>query len=392
MKTLTHNADYIKEYNRKLILKLLVNDSLSRADLARKTGLTRATISVIADELLSKKLVYELPSIAIGKGRSPIPLVLDENAYYAIGVYLSRNGCSVSIVNIKGYALRVYVIDAVEVADVQKTLSLVVTYIRKILEEYHDQIDKILGVGLSCPGPIDIRSGRISTPPDFKAWHNREPARFIENETGLKTYIENNAYSLAKFEKCYGNARHIDDFLLLLIDTGVGSGIIFKGKLYAGSHGFSGEIGHTSINFAGKKCACGHSGCLEMYASIPNLLQAYGMPATNWSNVVLQARAGNKKANEILKTETDYLSHGIVNAVNFLNVEAVVLDGDILDAFDLIKIPLENDVNNTIIAKQYERIQIIPASGRENHHVAAAANILFDRFFTMGINGIKPTL
>ena len=203
----------------------------------------------------------------------------------------------------------------------------------------------------------------------------------------MKTYVENNAYSLANFEKRYGNARNIDNFLLLLIDTGVGSGIISQGKLYAGSRGFSGELGHTSINFEGGQCACGNRGCLELYASIPNLLRTYGLRAADWSNVVSKARMGDKKAGEILAKETKYLSYGIVNAINILNVEAVVLDGDILSAFDLIKAPLENAINSTVIVRQFERIQIIPASGRENHHGAAAANILFEIFFGVGMQG-----
>lgn len=381
MKSHIRNADYTKEYNRKLILRLLVNTPLSRADMARKTGLTRAAISIITDELLQSGLIYELPSVSAQKGRSPTPLALYNDAYYAVGVYISRDRCCTGLVNIKGEILRLYEHTTETLRDYEQTMALIVSDIKQMQQQFMAENDKILGVGLSCPGPIDIANARILTPPGFEAWHNKRPGDYITQCTGLQTYVENNAYTLANYEKRYGNAQNIEYFLLLLIDTGIGSGIICKSKLFKGADGFSGELGHTSIHLDGKPCACGHRGCLERYAAIPDLLGEFGLPLSAWPDVVRRAHEGDPQAMEILQTEVRYLSVGIVSALNLLNVEAVVLDGSILDVFDLIAEPLESAVNSMVITRHYEKIRIIPADHRREHHMAAAANIQFDKFF-----------
>ena len=381
MESHIRNADYTKEYNRKQILRFLISTPLSRADLARKTGLTRAAISIITDELLQSGLIYEMPSVSAQKGRSPTPLALHNNAYYAIGVYISRDRCSVGLVNIKGEILRLYEHTTETLHSYEQTMELIVSDILQMQQQFIVDSDKILGVGFSCPGPVDIASARILTPPGFEAWHDKRPGDYITQRTGMPVCVENNAYSLANFEKRYGNARNIENFVLLLIDTGIGGGIVSKGKLFKGAKGFSGEIGHTSIQLGGKPCLCGHVGCLERYASIPALLEEYGLPLSAWQDVVKRAHEGDAKALGMLQTEVEYLSAGMISTLNLLNAEAVVLDGSILDVFDLIAEPLEKKVNGRVITRNYERVRIISADRRREHHMAAAANIQFDKFF-----------
>ena len=107
MKTATRNADYTKEYNRKLVLRMLLRERLSRAELARKTGLTRAAMSVIVDDLLAQGMLTEMPvEGSAGKGRAPNPLALREDARLAVGVYLCRDSCQVGLVNLAGRSER----------------------------------------------------------------------------------------------------------------------------------------------------------------------------------------------------------------------------------------------------------------------------------------------
>lgn len=144
---------------------------------------------------------------------------------------------------------------------------------------------------------------RILNPPSFENWHNTDVVTPINNLTGMNTILENTAYSIATYELTYGNARNISSFVLLLIDSGVGCGIVSNGKLYKGAHALSGEIGHSSINYWGERCSCGNYGCLELYASIPNLLKRFGLPAAAWKNVVSKARNNDPDAIRILNQE-----------------------------------------------------------------------------------------
>ena len=106
MRAAVHNAEYTKRYNRNLVMRLLISQPLSRAELARQTGLTRQTLTNIADEMLSENLIVEEESAENKKGRVPLLLNLKSDAFYAIGVYLSRIGCQVGLVNIKGQIIK----------------------------------------------------------------------------------------------------------------------------------------------------------------------------------------------------------------------------------------------------------------------------------------------
>ena len=386
MKTATRNADYTKEYNRKLVLRMLLRERLSRAERARKTGLTRAAMSVIVDDLLAQGMLVELPvEGSAGKGRAPNPLALREDARLAVGVYLCRDSCQVGLVNLAGRSERRLILHREEIQDGEAGLARIAACVEEILAERETDRSRLLGIGVSCPGPVDPEAGTLLDPPGFDGWHYLPVASLLREKTGLPVRLENNAYSLAVKEKNYGEARQLEEFMLLLVDTGVGSGLITHGRLYAGSHGLSGEIGHTSIDFQGDPCPCGGRGCLDLYAAIPHLLRRYGLPYAAWPDVVRRAREGEKDAAAILAREAEVLSIGILNAVNFLDMEAVLLDGDILMAYDLLKGPIEEAVNRAGLARRDRRIQILSASRDADHRVTAAANIFFERFLTPGL-------
>ena len=376
-----HNAEYMKKYNRSLVMKLLIRQPMSRAELAKRTGLTRQTLTVIAEELLAEQLVTEEEQTGAGKGRTPILLKLKSDAYYAIGVYLSRSGCRVGLVNIRGEIVRLERIADGRQNSVNDILQKIAEAVTRLAGSTGIAREKILGVGISSPGPVYQEQGMILNPPGFERWHDVDIVAPLREAAGLRTLLENNAYSLATYEKSYGNGKDLNNFMLLLVDSGVGCGIISNGQLYKGTHRLSGEIGHTSINFFGERCSCGNYGCLELYAAIPNLLSRYSLPRDSWQTVVEQARGGDEAAKRILYQEADYLVAGIVNAVNMLDVEAVILDGDILTAFDLLAPYMEKEVNSKIITRSFGTVALLPSCGHEHHQVAAAANIVFNHYF-----------
>ena len=199
----------------------------------------------------------------------------------------------------------------------------------------------------------------------------------------MDALLENNAYSIAVFEKCYGNGKNLKNFLLALVDSGVGCGIISGGKLYRGAHRLSGELGHTSIDFAGERCSCGNYGCLELYASIPNLLSRFGKADDSWDELINSAKNGDPAALQILYREADYLTAGIVNSINLLDLEAVLLDGDILDAFDIISPYMCSQINGRNINKFFGNIALLPSKRSKGCKTLAAANIIFANKFPL---------
>lgn len=372
----TRNAEYTKEYNRKMFLRLLRIEPTSRADIARKMGLTRATTTLIADELLSDGFIRETQANAVGRGRAPVPLALREDAGYAVGVYLNRDGCTVAIVDICGNVLLKQRL-RLEDSESDEKLEVLSQSIIKMLRETKIPTEKLVGVGISAPGPLDGENGKILNPPRFDLWHNTQLGTILHEQLGLPIYLENNASCLARYNHGKPEAMGSEDFLLLLVDSGIGSGVVSGGKVLKGAGYFTSELGHTTINHCGRPCACGNTGCLEAYAAIPNLLRDTAF--SQWREV-MDRRCLDARAMELVELETDYLAAGIVNMANIISIDTVLLAGDLLyGAKDLAPL-LEEKVNRRILRRGILPVRVLPSCSGADAQVQAAADVAFGRF------------
>ncbi len=369
------NAEYTKLYNQKSFLRLLHRQPLSRADIARKIGLTRASASLIADELLKEGWIVENKLVPTAKsGRPPVSLSIAKDACYAVGVFLNRDGCSAGIVSFNG---EVVCKARFKLTEEEDKLSSLCISLEKLIAASDVKREKIIGVGISAPGPLDVQSGRILNPPRFALWHNTSIADKVSEALGMPVYIENDASSIARFNLGKPEAHGSENFLLLLVDSGVGSGIILGGKAFHGKSSFTGELGHTSIKFDGKKCDCGRCGCLEAYAAIPNLLE--GTRFSTWEDV-MNERSICEDAMNIFEYEVQYLSVGITNLANLMGIDTVLLAGDIRYDGAFLAQSLEQAVNCQIL---HHPIKVYPASWDVNIKPLASAEIVFDRFLSV---------
>lgn len=373
------NAEYTKEYNRKLFLRLLRAEPLSRSEIARKMGLTRATASVIADELLQEGFILGSGGGEVHRGRTPIPLSLNSNACYAVGVYLSRNGCTVGLIDICSHLIgeKHLLLSGAQKNNITELLS---STISQLIGETKIDSKKIVGVGISAPGPLDGERGLILNPPRFDLWHNTDICSIIRDELSIPAYLENDASCLARYNMGKREAGGSEDFLLLLVDSGVGSGVISRGKLLKGLGYFTSELGHTTINFQGKKCECGNIGCLEAYAAMPNLLAS--TPFSKWEDVIDQFES-DPKARVLVAAEAEYLAAGICNMANIISIDTVLLAGDLLYGIERIAPILEEKVNRHTLRRDVSSISIKAAASGPNVKVLAAADIAFGRFLSV---------
>lgn len=370
------NAGYTKEYNRKMFIRLLRREPLSRAEIARRMGLTRAATSLIADELLAEELVVETSATTRQLGRTPVPLALRPEAGYAVGVYLNRDGCTAGLVDICGNVLSQRRLHIGEGVDEEKVAPLVAA-IRELVEETHIPQNRIVGIGISAPGPLDGESGRILNPPRFTLWHQTDIGPMLHDALDLPTYLENDASCLARYNLGKPEAMGSENFLLLLVDSGIGSGVISNGKVLKGAGYFTSELGHTSINFQGKRCACGNIGCLEAYAAIGNLL--HGSEFTTWRQI-MDCYDINEKAHRLLFREIEYLTAGIVNMTNLVSIDTVLLAGDLLYGADKLAPLLEESVNKRMLRRDSIPIRILASCSGPDAQVQAAADVAFGRF------------
>ncbi|HEY5584564.1 MAG TPA: ROK family protein, partial [Ruminiclostridium sp.] len=173
-------------------------------------------------------------------------------------------------------------------------------------------------------------------------------------------------------------------FMLIVVDTGIGAGIIIDENIYRGVGGFGSEVGHTSIDINGKACSCGNRGCLESFASIPSVLkniQRCDNNITTWKEIVDRALMGNEDCKKVIESEALYLSAGIVNAMNILELEAVILAGDIKYKPDMILNLIRMKVESSAITRDIHRLHIMNSTITENSEVKSAAAIVFEKFF-----------
>ncbi len=354
---------------------------MSRADLSKKFGLTRAAITIIVDSLISEGIIIEKGTVSSGLGRSPIILDINPGCYYALGLNISRDSCSLGLVNIKGKVLTEKDIRLDTTEDAVKTLDRIRREIKNILKKPGIAPAKILGLGITSPGPLDSDKGIIMTPPNFMKWKNTAIVSELKKTFSFSIMLENNASALALAEKNYGAAREFSDFILLVVDTGVGAGIITDNTLYKGSNSLGAELGHTSIMYNGKKCGCGNNGCLEVYASIPAILeeaQKTDPEIGTWKEIISRAEKGDESMMYIINKEAEYLAASLVSAVNILGIEAVVLSGYITYRPELLLDKLSEKINSLAINRDIYKTDILTSSIEKHAEILAAASVLFN--------------
>ncbi len=364
MKKGTNSAD-MKNNNKRLILNLIRQREVSRTEIARITGLTKATVSILVDELMREGIVSEEGfKERSGVGRVPLKLALCKNAIYVVGITMYRRYYYVGLYDLFGDAEELEHFEYEEGGS-SETLKKMAKLTEKFKRK--NKGANIIGIGIASPGPVNYKSGVILSPPGFDAWHGVGIAEELSVLTGLPVYLENIANAFAICQKYFGVCKAAEDYAYILVDDGIGAGIISDGRIYRGKSGNCSEFGHTSIKYDGRKCKCGNYGCLECYATVPAILEGSGYQG--WNEAVDSGSA------EILKMEAEYLSAALVNLVNLFDLEKIVIGGDIAYKGEKLASYIEEIVNQRKITPTYIKIE---AEKKHMEKVPAAASIVLN--------------
>ena len=307
---ITTNNVSLRRENRRRVLNCVREGPLSRADVADKLHLTRAAVTYIVEDLVRDGFLDESYPKSKARGRHPVLLHLKANRLYFGGINIRRDGITAGIVNLAG--------EEITHSAFSYDGSAPLQMLTQICDHLAKQPVRIESLGVAAPGPLDAQRSLILNPPNFDDWHGVRITGALCGVPELPVMLENISQAAALEEYYFNDMDRHHAFLALLIDSGIGSGVMIGGRAVGGS-----EIGHTSIVLDGRPCSCGNFGCLERYASVPALLA--GSPYPTWKALM---DAGGASAS-LLEQEARYLSQAIVNAVNTLRVEKVVLRGDI---------------------------------------------------------------
>lgn len=362
------NAAYMKVQNKRLVLNLIRSEPVSRAEISRKTGLTRASITGIIDGLLSDGFIIETGTISGGVGRQPILLKLNPDAYVVAGINITRQSYHTGIVRFDGSVVETFSKEYDRNASPDSVIKHVTDGLKRL-----EPNKRLLGIGITTPGPVDSDRGIILNPPGFNTWHDYNIVSAVNAYNGAERIkLENNSIALTLAEKHYGVCRDISDYLLLLADqSGIGGGIVMNSKLYKGSNGMGGEIGHTTINFDGPQCLCGNKGCFEVYSGIPGM-----MTKGQWFG-------GFENNPEVVGKEAVYIASAVVNVLNLLDFQTIVMAGG-ASAVSLCK-AVEALINNKKLIRNGKYVHVISSSDFGQGNILPAVNLIIDDFINGGV-------
>ncbi len=236
---------------------------------------------------------------------------------------------------------------------------------------------EVIGVGCGSPGPLDTRTGVVLLTPNL-GWVNMPLRDRLQAGLGIRTALDNDANCAVLGEWWMGAARGTRNAIGLTIGTGIGGGIIIDGRLYHGSTDLAGEIGHMTIEANGRKCKCGNYGCVEAYASGPNIaLRAVEAIQTGASStlpsyvagdlsqitaqkVYQAAQAGDALAHDVVRDTAHFLGAAVASLINIFNPEAVVIVGGVTLAGDRLFEPLRREVSRRAFKPAVQVCRIVP--------------------------------
>ena len=261
------NLEDVQDLNRALVIRLLRKLRLcSRADLAKQSGLKQSTITNIINDFIGWNLVTERGIIDGEKGRRSIGISLNADLFKVIAVRLARKYFSVGIFDLWGSG-EIVLQESLEVFEgstkaVRRIVDAVTALIASSVE------DRILGIGVAIPGPFFRTEGKIALMTEFPGWERIALEDELRSAFQIPVYLEHDANAAALAEWWLGaHSRETGTMVYVAAGQGIGAGIVIDGRLFRGTLGIAGEMGHMSIEFDGPKCECGNNGCLEHYCS-----------------------------------------------------------------------------------------------------------------------------
>jgi len=256
---------------------------------------------------------------------------------------------------------------------------------------------KVSGIGVATPGPLNTKTGVIINPPNLPSWRDLPLKKILEKELKIPVELENDANAAAVGEHWIGAGKGADSMIMITLGTGVGGGVIVGGKLWHGASDVAGEIGHTTIDPEGMRCACGNKGCLEVYVSATGIADRMRsvLDQGRSSSVVemldgdrskltseliyLAAEEGDMQSRLTLEETGVLLGIAVANLINIFNPELVVVGGGVTRAGRLIFDPMKAEANKRSFQTAADAVKIVPGELGDDAGVVGAARTVMLR-------------
>ncbi|MCK2002941.1 ROK family transcriptional regulator [[Brevibacterium] frigoritolerans] len=390
----------MKSINRSLILNIIREKGpISRADIAKLTKLTPPTVSSFVKELLEAEIVIERNLGESSGGRKPTLLTLSEDMFHVIGMDVGSQNIKTILTGITGKVIKKSIVPLPAQTTNEALLSLMIDSVSGILDHTKIDEEKIVGIGVSMHGIVDVEQGSSVFAPNLNL-QDIPIKKVLEERFNMMVKVENDGRAMSLGELWFGNGAGIDSFVCINVGRGIGAGIIINGKLYHGSHFISGEIGHMIIDIDGPQCTCGNYGCLQTFASGPSIVEwvkkemrlGHSSLLTTMTKGDLEKVTGELIYSSALEGDTlcktalqqagRYLGVGITNVIHTVNPRRIIIGGGVSNAGDLIMDNIIQTVNQRALTNPAKQTEIILSKFGDDATAMGAVALILAELFT----------
>jgi glucokinase-like ROK family protein len=345
-----------KTLKKDIINQLDEDGDLTIADLSRELNISTPKITSLVNELIDESLLQDLGKIDSTGGRRASIYGLVNDACYFIGVDVKRYYINIGLLDFKKHLVSVEEKIPYPLENTQQSLTALIDAIKKFMKDQGITREKILGIGINLSGRVNNITGYSYS---YFHFHEEPLVATIEQELGIKTFLENDSNAMAYGEFAHGVVTNEKNVLFINLDYGTGSGIILDGKVYYGKSGFSGEFGHIPFYDNEIICGCGKKGCLETEVSGQALLRKVKEKMNAGAATILTKKNGELKLEDLIEAAKqedvlmiellaemgEKLGRALAVLINLFNPELVILGGTLSETGDYLRLPARSALN-----------------------------------------------
>lgn len=394
----------IREANRLLLLHhLLLRKTSTRQELSQLTGLSTATVANLVADLTDEGLIIEV-GMAASQGGRPISILsvnADVGACVGIDVaetYIYFDLYDLTLKNIAEHKIEL----PSTKKEPQDIVQLITAGLNILLKLAELPIEKVVGIGISIPGPFEHSTGVSVFAPSW-GWVNVPLKAMLEKEIKIPLYMDNPLKFNAIAEAWFGTGRDVKTMAAMVWGTGVGTGLVINGQLFHGASNTAGEWGHSVIVAGGRSCRCGNRGCLEAYIGAPGILQTLAEINPNSELLfaddqtrTIEAIASAARRNDpdglaVVHQTAVYLSAGFSSLINIFNPELIIIDSWVADLLGPIILPEVLElVKQQSLAQPFRVVRFTLSNMSRNPVSLGAATLVLEEFLANA--GRQPTM
>lgn len=331
------NLGQLGTFNQAVVLHAIrTTPGVSRVEIGELTGLAGQTVTNICRRLLRDGLIREGEPVAAGQGKPRTPLSIDAAARYAVGVHIDPALTTLVLLDLAGLTVATDRFATPVAPDAVATVAAVGERVLSFVAAADVPRERILGVGVATPGPVDVARGVVDNPPHLPGWRQVPVRAELERAVGLPVQLEKDVVAAATAEIWAGTFASATSAALIYLGTGIGAGLVVNGEVLRGASNNAGELGQIVVDQGGEQCRCGQRGCTKVIISAEEMVRQSGDGSSPSSLVELDAElrrlydradAGEEHALEVVRSSAVAMVRAALLVTNLLDVERLVLGG-----------------------------------------------------------------